>query len=54
MQRVLQSISKPLFTIRNGIAVEEAQANKEDIFTYNSKSSVAEDYRVFIEEYLKG
>lgn len=51
-----EHIKAPVYntTIRNGIAVEEAQANKEDIFTYNSKSSVAEDYRVFIEEYLKG
>ena len=51
-----EHIKAPIYdtTIRNGIAVEEAQANREDIFTYNSKSAVAEDYRAFIEEYLKG
>lgn len=49
-------IKAPIYdtTIRNGIAIEEAQAAREDIFTYNSKSTVAEDYRMFIDEYLKG
>lgn len=49
-------ISAPIYStyIRSAIAVEEAQANKEDIFTYSTKSTVAEDYRAFIEEYLKG
>ena len=51
-----ECIKAPIYstTIRNGIAIEEAQAIKEDIFTYNSKSAVAEDYRTFIDEYLKG
>jgi len=40
--------------IRNAIAVEEAQASGTDIFTYSGKSTVAEDYRAFISEYLKG
>lgn len=44
--------------IRNGIAVEEAQANQTDIFSYSEsfskKSTVAEDYNNFVEEYLKG
>lgn len=33
--------------------VEEAQANKADIFDYAGKSTVAEDDRIFIEEFLK-
>ena len=33
---------------------EEAQANKADIFDYAEKSTVAQDYRAFIEEFLKG
>ena len=37
-----------------GIVVEEAQANRADIFDYAGKSTVAEDYRSFIEEFLKG
>jgi chromosome partitioning protein len=49
-------IDAPIFEtfIRNGIAVEEAQANRTDIFTYSSKSTVSEDYKAFINEYLKG
>ena len=39
--------------IRSGIAVEEAQANRKDIFSYSEKAAVAEDYRAFIEEYLR-
>ena len=35
------------------VAVEEAQANRADIFDYAGKSAVAEDYKAFIdEEYL--
>ena len=40
--------------IRSAVAVEEAQANRIDIFGYAGKSTVAEDYRAFIEEFLKG
>ena len=37
--------------IRFSVAVEEAQAEKCDLYRY-SKSSVAEDYNTFIDEYL--
>jgi len=49
-------IDAPIYEtfIRNGIIVEEAQASHLDIFTYSGKSSVTEDYRAFIKEYLKG
>lgn len=40
-------------TIREAIAIKEAQANKQDIFSYAGKSNVAEDYRAFIEEFLE-
>ena len=33
--------------------MEEAQANQADIFDYAGKSTVAEDYRAFIEELQK-
>ena len=36
------------------VAVEEAQANRTDIFEYAEKSTVSEDYKAFIEEFLKG
>ena len=48
-------ISAPIYKtyIRSAVAVEEAQANRADIFDYTGKSAVAEDYRAFIdEEYL--
>lgn len=49
-------ISAPIYEtyIRSAVAVEEAQANRTDIFDYAGKSTVAEDYRSFIEEFLKG
>ena len=49
-------ISAPIYQtyIRAGVVVEEAQANKADIFDYAGKSTVAEDYRAFIGEFLKG
>lgn len=49
-------ISAPIYKtyIRSAIAVEEAQANKTDIFDYYEKSTVSEDYKAFIEEFLKG
>ena len=49
-------ISAPIYKtyIRSAVVVEEAQANSQDIFDYAGKSTVAEDYRAFIEEFLKG
>ncbi len=49
-------ISAPIYKtyIRSAVAVEEAQANKTDIFDYSEKSTVSEDYKAFIEEFLKG
>jgi chromosome partitioning protein len=36
------------------VVVEEAQAVKKDIFSYAADSTVANDYRLFIDEYLGG
>lgn len=49
-------ISAPIYKtyIRSAVVVEEAQANKTDIFDYSDKSTVSEDYKAFIEEFLKG
>ena len=49
-------ISAPIYKtyIRSAVVVEEAQANKTDIFDYAKKSTVSEDYKTFIEEFLKG
>ena len=55
-EQLSEYISAPIYQtyIRAGVVVEEAQANKADIFNYAGKSTVAEDYRAFIEEFLKG
>lgn len=41
-------------TIRQGVAIEAAQADHLDIFTAAPKSGVAKDYSNFIEEFLQG
>jgi len=48
-------ISAPIYKtyIRSAVVVE-AQANSQDIFDYANKSTVAEDYKAFIDEFLKG
>lgn len=55
-EQLSEYISAPIYKtyIRSAVAVEEAQANKTDIFEYAEKSTVSEDYRAFIEELLKG
>ena len=55
-EQLSEYISAPIYKtyIRSAVAVEEAQANRADIFDYAGKSTVAEDYRSFIEEFLKG
>ena len=54
-EQLSEYISAPIYKtyIRSAVAVEEAQANRADIFDYAGKSTVAEDYRGFIEEFLK-
>ena len=41
-------------TIREGIAVKEAQLNQQSIFDYAPKANVTNDYRAFIDELLEG
>ena len=55
-EQLSEYISAPIYEtyIRSAIVVEEAQANRQDIFDYADKSTVSEDYRAFIEEFLKG
>lgn len=55
-EQIGQYIAAPIYHayIRSAVAVEEAQANKTDIFDYAEKSTVSEDYKAFIEEFLKG
>lgn len=55
-EQLSEYISAPIYktTIRSAVAVEEAQANRTDIFDYAEKSTVSEDYKAFIEEFLRG
>lgn len=55
-EQVGKYISAPIYDtyIRAAVAVEEAQANSKDIFSYAKKSTVSEDYKAFIDEFLKG
>ena len=38
--------------IRHSVVVEEVQAKKVDLFSWKKKSTVAEDYSKFVDEYL--
>lgn len=40
-------------TIREAVAVKEAQISQQSLFTYAPKAKVTEDYRAFIDEFLK-
>ena len=55
-EQLSQYISAPIYKtyIRSAVVVEEAQANRVDIFDFAEKSTVSEDYKAFIEEFLKG
>lgn len=55
-EQLSQYISAPIYKtyIRSAIAVEEAQANRIDLFDYAERSTASEDYKAFIEEFLKG
>lgn len=59
MQANLQEIAEQMQTrlydkpIRECISIKEAQACRQDIFTYAPKSNAAADYLAFIEEFLR-
>ena len=41
-------------TIRECVALKEAQANRQDIFSYAPRSNAAKDYTAFIKEFKEG
>lgn len=59
MQSNLEDIAGQLNTrlyskpIRECIAVKEAKASKQDIFTYAPRSNAAKDYEAFIKEFME-
>jgi chromosome partitioning protein len=56
MEKAAKEIGTTLFTttIRQNIAVKEAQSYRQDIFSYAPKSNAAIDYRDLIEELEEG
>ena len=56
---VLDEIAKQIGTrvfstrIRQGVAIEAAQADNKDIFSAAPRSGVARDYEAFVEEFVK-
>lgn len=52
MQAVAERIGVKLYTatIREAIAIKEAQIQQQSLFTYAPKAKVTADYRAFIEE----
>lgn len=55
-EEISEFISVPIYKtyIRSAIVIEEAQANHKDIFDYAESSTVSEDYKNFVDEFLKG
>lgn len=56
LQEIAESLNSVVFSarIRECIAVKEAQAMQQDIFTYAPKSNGARDYKALIDEITKG
>ena len=54
-EKLSQQMQAKVFTatIREAVAINEAQYMQQSIFEYAGKSKVAEDYRAFIEELLQ-
>ena len=40
--------------IREGVAVKEAQASRQDLFSYAPRCKAAQDYLAFTEQFMKG
>ena len=54
LEETADKLGTKVFTakIREAVAVREAQAAREDLFTYAPKSNAAQDYAAFIDELL--
>ncbi|MBR6955104.1 MAG: ParA family protein [Clostridia bacterium] len=55
MRETAEALQTRVFhaTIREGTAIKEAQAMRQDIFAYAPRSNVATDYQKFVDEFLK-
>jgi len=56
IEQAAEQLQTKLFkaTIREGIAIKEAQASQKNLFSYAPKSNVAADYTAFIDELTGG
>lgn len=54
-EQLAEQLETSLFkaTIREAVAVKEAQISQQSLFTYAPKAKVTEDYKAFIEEFLE-
>jgi chromosome partitioning protein len=54
--QIAEKIGTKVFNtyIRESVSIKEAQAMKQSIFSYDSKSNGATDYKLFIDEFLGG
>lgn len=54
-EQLAEQLETSLFkaTIREAVAVKEAQISQQNLFTYAPKAKVTEDYKAFIEEFLE-
>ena len=56
LEETAQQMNTKVFniTIRENTAIKEAQATRQDIYTYDSTSNAAADYKAFIDELMRG
>jgi len=56
LKKLAKQLNTKVFSsrIREAIAIQEAQIKQMGLFDYAPNSNVAEDYRLFIKEFLKG
>lgn len=54
-EELAERMKAPLYDtyIRASVIVDDAQLNKKDIFNYAENSTVAQDYRTWVDEYLQ-
>lgn len=55
LQKAAEMLDTKVFEtrIRQGVAIQEAQLAKEDLFSYSPRSAVCDDYRNFVDEFLE-
>ena len=54
-EAVAEQIESRVFQtfIRSSVVVDEAKANKLDVYTYDENNNVSKDYQDFLDEFLR-